>query len=297
MMIKPNIKVPKVSKEGKKALKNLTFVGIAGVGGYLLYNYFSGKDILPQQIFAPTDLTNIPTPRISYAETKNIANEVALTVNSSIIQAQALLIATELAKNENEQKIKDLQIQLLQIKAELTALEIEKAKMQQEIIGYDSKIDSETVILTTYQSDYNAKLNTYNANLSKIAQFQKDLKNLHEVYLQQYKTDYLLSLNPVYQSKRQELTTKLNECNAINTIALREVNNAEATVLAQQNVINTLVKEKDNLSIALSVWLEQNYNPVVEKGLAIQQSINMYAIAFETATIKIAELKKQLGVS
>jgi chromosome segregation ATPase len=279
----------------KALLGGLIAVGL-GAGGYYLYKN-KKLDDFPAIINAPTRLEEQPELRQSSAEVDMIAQQKAQQAQAELARAQQEIIAAELEREQNNARILEYRNQIAQIQSQITALEQQKAQINQQKLGADSLVQQRQNELNNAQAQYNAQKNATSSLLQQQSQVQKKIQDLYDEYWRVYKNDWVIANNMNYKAKKQPLDNDLLSINSKITIQSANENNAWAQLQNAQNNLNIAINERDRIARDLSAFDSTNLAPLRTQINALEQTINMYVIAYNAAEEKIAKIRAQIGAA
>ena len=275
-----------VRKKALKASKNVAkaalIVGGAGALAYSAYKLLKRTDFdMPADM--TTNFTLAPEASTS-AEVEKISHQIFDERMNAIEQARIELLAKLELKNQQHERITNLQQQIEQKKIQIENNNQQYiVPLEREIENLQKNVDSAKRLLEAAQNVYNAAWNDLKDEQNRLA---REEYKLDEIY------DKNQIWNPAWYIEKGNQERLVQQLRSNVAMYQNEANAQQSRVVSRTNDYNIALESKKTAIERLNSYKSTYITTLQNELTALQQTLAMYQITFDAISEEIAKLQK-----
>ena len=265
----------------KTAAKGALIVGGAGALAYAAYKLLQKPNFeKPEDM--PLDFKLAPEAA-TQAEVTKIATEIFDERTSAIEQARNELLAKLELKNQQHEKITNLQQQIEQKKQQInTNNQQYVVPIERSLPELQRNVDAAKAVLEQVQNAYNAAWNTLKDEQNKLAVADFDLDKIYD------RNEWW---NPAWYIEKGNQERLVQQLRANVTGYQNALNVQQSNLSARTNDYNIALETKKSAIERLNSNKATYITPLQNELTALQQTLNMYQVAFDAINEEIIKLQ------
>ena len=275
----------KALKASKTAAKAAIIVGGAGALTYAAYKLLKRTNFdMPADM--TTNFTLAPEASTS-AEVEKISHQIFDERMNAIEQARIELLAKLELKNQQHEKITNLQQQIEQKKIQIQTNNMQYIiPLQNEINNFDSAVYSAKRILENAQNSYNEAWNRLKPVQNELAAEETKLDAIYD------RNEWW---NPVWYLEKGNQERLVQQLRAIEAQIQNDVNIQQSNLTARTNDYNRALETKKSAIERLNSYKSMYITALQNELTALQQTLATYQISFDAINEEIMKLEKITG--